>query len=297
MKAISSVQFGMRVLWLVLGRRFVDADDIRDDYNRLCRTYDDCFGSHVSRHSQRLIERLPIARGMRVVDLAAGTGTLTVPLAQRVGADGHVTSVDRSAGMQTVCRRKCREGALAQVAFVENDMLAALKTLPEGEFDGVTCGWAIGYSDPVELLCQAQRILKPGGFVGIIENARHTLHPVRATALRVARTLPRHVARLMDLHRRLPRDTEHLASWFRRAGLKPRKTWDGNEPFTFRSGREVLDWVLRTGASAGFDRMMDPAVKQTCDRLFAEYIEQDHMRDGRIDVAHCYVAGIAGKEA
>jgi len=287
----------MRVLWLMLNRRFVGADDIRDDYNRLCKTYDDCFGGHVSKHSQRLIDKLPVAEGMRIVDLAAGTGTLTVPLAERVGPEGCVFSVDRSSGMQSVCRRKCAERGMSHIAFIEDDMLAALGTLPSGRLDGVTCGWAIGYSDPVEVLREAHRILKPGGFVGIIENTRHTLHPVRATAMRVARTLPRHVTGLMDLHRHLPRDTGHLAGWFRRAGLVPQNTWEGTEPFSFRSGREVLDWVLSTGASAGFDRMMDPEVKQTCDRLFVRFIEEDFMQDGRIDVAHCYVAGIAGKEA
>ena len=45
-----------------------------------------------------LVEYAQPAPGMRVLDLASGTGEPAISLASRVGAHGHVTALDLSAG-------------------------------------------------------------------------------------------------------------------------------------------------------------------------------------------------------
>jgi len=288
------VAFAWRVMTLLARGRVVPAASVEEDYDRLSGGYDDYFTARVAGRSQELIERLDLKPGMRVLDLACGTGTLSLAAARAVGPAGAVVGVDRSAGMLREAARKTR--GLGNVRFVQSDLLQELGRLPEASFDAACCGWAIGYANPPALLRAIRARLKPGGAVGIIENARDTLAPIRATALRVAMALPRHCRQLMDLHFRLPRNEAHLRRLFAGAGLRPLRSWHGEVESRFANGREALDWVLHTGASAGFDRMMDPSAKAQCDRLFVEFIERDFRRDGAIRVAHRYVAGIARKE-
>jgi hypothetical protein len=99
----------------------------------------------------------------------------------------------------------------------------------------------------------------------------------------------------MDLPLRLPKNKAHLEKLFIRAGLKVVDIWDGEVMFNFKDGAEVLNWALHTGASAGFDKVMDPAAKDKCDRAFIEIIERDHKKNGGISIAHKFVAGIAQK--
>ena len=296
MVALKNLQFAYKTLSCLITGNVVQPEDIQKDYDRLSIGYDEFFSTHVAPHSRWLVDRVGIGEGSRAVDLACGTGTLTLRAADRVGRRGQVVGVDRSTGMLSVARAKAVERGLVNTRFMKADMLEGIESFGNESLDAVTCGWAIGYTQPVELLKVAARKLVPGGKVGLIENARDTLAPVRQTCLRVARTFPQSMRCVMDLHLRLPTSRGQLERWFRKAGLKPITSWEGNVTREFRSGTAVLDWVLHTGASAGFDRMMEPSMKKQCDKYFVRYIEEDFLRDGRIEVAHHFVAGIAGKE-
>jgi ubiquinone/menaquinone biosynthesis C-methylase UbiE len=280
----------------MLAGRVVTPDSVREDYNHLSRTYDEAFSRRVKRHSDAMVERLDVPRSARALDLACGTGAVTLELARRAGTGGRVTAVDASPGMLASARRKVEGVRGAALEFVHADMQQALDSMPDACFDVITCGWAIGYAQPRRLLRTAARKLKPGGRLGIIENRRSTLAPVRRTAFNVAASLPHSVERVMGLHSRLPVGMKHLRKLFLRAGLGVEHAWEGEEAFEFRSGREVLDWVLSTGASAGFDRVMSPEMKQVCDDRFVRFIERDYLADGRIRVAHRFVAGIARRD-
>ena len=295
MVALRNLQFAYKTLSCLITGNVVQPEDIQKDYDRLSTGYDEFFSTHVAPHSRWLVDRVGIEEGNRTVDLACGTGTLLLRAADRVGCRGQVTGVDRSAGMLSVARAKAVGRGLVNTRFIKADMLEGIQAFDDRSLDAVTCGWAIGYTQPVELLRTAARKLVPGGKIGLIENARDTLAPVRQTCLRVARTFPESMRCVMDLHLRLPASCGQLERWFRKAGLNPVTSWEGSVVREFHSGAAVLDWVLHTGASAGFDRMMEPAMKEQCDEHFVRFIEEDFLRDGCIEVAHHFVAGIAGK--
>src|SRR5256885_17004514 len=46
------------------------------------------------RGAAKLIDRLHVAPGMRVLDVGAGTGRVTIPVAARVGPGGEVVAID-----------------------------------------------------------------------------------------------------------------------------------------------------------------------------------------------------------
>lgn len=293
---MNKAYFYGKVICLLLARKVVPPEIIRSDYDRISVSYDRYFAERTAKHARQLVARLELRSGARVLDLATGTGNLALALAEAVGASGEVIGVDQSPGMLARAEDRRRQAGYSQLRFIRGDMRDSLLAHPDNSFDAITCGWAIGYSLPPQVVKDISRKLKPGGRLGLIENARDTLATIRAASLKTAQSMPRHLRQVMDLHRRLPRDCGELQAWFQGARLQTLALWEGREEFAFASGAEALDWVLHTGAGAGFDRMMAPEAKERCDALFIRFIEEAAGPQERISAAHHFVAGIAQKE-
>lgn len=290
---VKALFFYVKLVWFLLSRRIVPESLIKKDYDLLAPAYDKHFSDHVKVYSKKLVERLDVRNGTVALDLACGTGTITSELSRFIGPQGKIIAVDMSEAMLEKAKEKV--SPQANVEFICGDMKGTLKALSDNYFDYVTSGWAIAYSEPLVLLKMIRRVLKPGGKLGMIENRSNTLSPIRETGIKVAQRYPEHMRYIMDLPFRLPANGAHLNRMFIRSGLKAVDIWQGEVEFSFNDGKEVLDWVLHTGASAGFDRVMDPRVKKECDEAFIEIMERDHRRAGKIKIYHRFVAGIAEK--
>lgn len=111
-----------------------------------------------------------IAEGMRVLDVCAGTGDLSVLCAQRVGAQGLVVGLDFTEAM---LRRAAQKSAARRlpVFWLQGD--AQQLPFPPGSFDRVTIGFSTrNLSDLREGLSGMVRALKPGGQLAILETGR-----------------------------------------------------------------------------------------------------------------------------
>lgn len=291
----NSLFFYFRIIWLLLNRRFVPHSLIDEDYNRLAPTYDEYFSKFVSFASCEVVKRLSIKNSdIAALDLACGTGTITQELSKNSGYTAKITAIDSSEGMLIKAKEKTQQNK--NIEFILGDIKNELRRLPEQYFDYVTSGWAIGYSTPLKILEDVKRVLKDGGKLGIIENRINTLSPIRKTAIKVAQRYPFQIRYVMDLPLRLPKSKEDLQKLFLKSGLRPIDVWEGEIKFHFNSGKEVLNWILHTGASAGFDRIMSPEIRDKCDSAFIEFIEKDYLTSEGIDVFHRFVAGVAQKE-
>lgn len=103
--------------------------------------------------------------GAAVADVGSGTGILTELLLQR-GAT--VYGVEPNGAM-----RGAAEAALSGYpGFVSVDGRAEATTLPAASVDLITAGQAFHWFEPVGTRTEFQRILRPGGWVGLIWNAR-----------------------------------------------------------------------------------------------------------------------------
>lgn len=116
-----------------------------------------------------LLEEVPIAGGLTILDVGAGTGFLTLELAQRCGPTTTVIAVDPWAeGMRRLRRRLDRLG-LDNVRLIEGD--AAELDLPAQSVDLVVSNLGINnFSDPDAVLATCHRLLKPGGALLLTTN-------------------------------------------------------------------------------------------------------------------------------
>jgi len=109
-----------------------------------------------------LIDHLGIAPGQRVVDLAAGTGKLTALLA---GAGARLIAVEPVAAMGELLRAKLP--AVPLLAGVAEAMPFA-----GGSLDAVVVAQAFHWFDPDRALAELSRVIRVGGRLGLIWNAR-----------------------------------------------------------------------------------------------------------------------------
>ena len=98
--------------------------------------------------------------GRDVLELGCGAAQWSIALAMR---DARVTGLDLSAE-QLRHARAAADAAGVEVAFVEAS--AENVPLPDGSFDLVFCDHgAIGWADPLVLIPEAARLLRPGGLL------------------------------------------------------------------------------------------------------------------------------------
>src|SRR5436309_141476 len=109
-----------------------------------------------------LIRELGIGPGKRVLDLAAGTGKLTRQIAPS-GAE--LVAVEPIVEM-----RAKLESVLPGIKAVEGT--AERIPLPNHSVDAVVVGQAFHWFDGIRAVSEIRRVLKPGGGIGLIWQAR-----------------------------------------------------------------------------------------------------------------------------
>ena len=119
-------------------------------------------------HAAVIIDRSDIRPGMIVLDVGCGPGRLTVPLAQRVGAQGEVVAVDVQDRMLDRAREKARAANLGNIRFVRAG--AGQADLGRNRFDRALLVTVLGeIPDRDAALKESYESLKPGGTLSVTE--------------------------------------------------------------------------------------------------------------------------------
>jgi demethylmenaquinone methyltransferase/2-methoxy-6-polyprenyl-1,4-benzoquinol methylase len=108
--------------------------------------------------------------GMRVLDLAGGTGDLTRLFAERVGAQGAVVLTDINGAMLALGRdRMVDEGRLVPAVQCDAEKLP----FAGGIFDCVSIAFGLrNVTHKEAALAEMRRVLKPGGVAAVLEFSR-----------------------------------------------------------------------------------------------------------------------------
>ncbi len=108
-----------------------------------------------------LVEYAQAAPGMRVLDLASGTGEPAISLASRVGPDGRVTATDLSAGLLEIAEKRAKVRGFKNFTIQQAD--AHSLPFPDNSFDLATSRFGVMFlRDPVAALQELRRVLRPG---------------------------------------------------------------------------------------------------------------------------------------
>ena len=133
------------------------------------------FGTN-ARNSRMVIELANVKPGESVLDVACGTGNLTLTARTYAGASGKVHGIDASPEMIEAARKKA---AAAGTGVVFDVGLAEKLAFPDGSFDVVISRLAMHHlPDEVKraALAEMLRVLKPGGRVLIADFVQPTSH-------------------------------------------------------------------------------------------------------------------------
>ena len=124
----------------------------------------DADADYVNEHSvestRAMIDRLAVKPGERVLELAAGPGSLGGTWSALVGANGSVVVSDLSPAMVEAARR--RNAAFANVETAVVDLTSIDQ--PDGSFDAVACRMGLMFApEPATGFAEIHRVLRAGG--------------------------------------------------------------------------------------------------------------------------------------
>lgn len=180
--------------------------------------------------------------GQRVLDVAAGTGTSTEPLA---AAGALAVPCDFSLGMLRTGRQR-----LPALPFVAGDALRL--PFADATFDAVTISFGLrNLVDPLSGLAELRRVTRPGGRLVICEFSTPTRTPVRVAYLEyLMRALPEVARRVSSNPEAYVYLAESIRAWPDQPGLAD---------LIGAAGWSGVQWRNLTGGIVALHRGFAPA--------------------------------------
>jgi len=106
-------------------------------------------------------------RGVQdLVEFGCGYGTFTLAAAEI--AAGTVHAMDIEPDMVSIVQQKCREAGIANVQATVRDFVVGGTGLPDNSMDAALLFNILHHEEPVTLMKEALRVLKPNGILAVI---------------------------------------------------------------------------------------------------------------------------------
>lgn len=118
---------------------------------------------------QDYLDAMQIDEANIVIDLGCGTGVAARAIARRHGFSGRVLGIDLSPALaQKAAQLAANEGLDSRVEFRSGD--SRKLDLADGTFDAVVAHTLVSHvDDPLAVLREAARLVRPGGMIGIFD--------------------------------------------------------------------------------------------------------------------------------
>lgn len=158
--------------------------------------------------SQAYFEHLPLASAQRILALGCGTGVEVRALKRRTGTTAEIVGVDHSPDLIEIAERLTQdEGLAGHIRYEVGD--AHHLTFTDAIFDIAVLHTLISHvDDPLQVLREVRRVIRPGGTVAIFDGDYATVawgYPDPAQAKRIEDSLLKVVVANPRIMRDLPR--------------------------------------------------------------------------------------------
>lgn len=131
-------------------------------------------GEQLAEVKQRSYALMDLPDPAEVIDIGCGSGWDTMPLADLVGAGGHVHGVDTDPEMISLADARTRERHISNITHRVADAMAL--PFDEATFDASRCERLFQYlGEPAHALAEMIRVTKPGGRVVVVDTDWGTL--------------------------------------------------------------------------------------------------------------------------
>ena len=146
---------------------------------------------------QKVVDLLKVEPGTNILDLACGTGDLTIMLAEKLKDKGQVIGLDCSTKMLEIGKKNIEEQNLSSVIEL---MQGDARDLPfsRQQFDYVVTAFALrNISDRVSALKEMKRVLKTDGIIVILDIFQVTIWGYRQLVMFYFKQVIPHLAKLI----------------------------------------------------------------------------------------------------
>ena len=139
-------------------------------------------------HNPKTILSPYVQPGNSVIDVGAGMGYFSIPLAEVVGSSGHVTSIDVQPQMLSVLAKRAKRSNVSARITTHLATRESLGSHPSANF--IFAFWVLHeVPDQRALLRQIQNLLKPNGLFLFVEPVVHVPKRFFQGTLETARSL------------------------------------------------------------------------------------------------------------
>lgn len=211
-----------------------------------------------------LLDRVPIKAGLTILDVGAGTGFLTLELAQRCGPDARVIAVDPWKPGMNRLRGKLDRLGLQNVVLLEQD--AAAMDLPDASIDVVVSNLGINnFENVAAVLESCFRVAKPGARLLLTTNIAGHMSEFydvyRATLIELGR-IDRLAA--LDEHISHRGTIDSISRMIAGAGFRVLRADTESFRMRFADGSSLLrHYFIRLGFIDGWKSIAPPEAIQT----------------------------------
>jgi ubiquinone/menaquinone biosynthesis C-methylase UbiE len=214
--------------------------------NEAAAEYDRAFAHVTAYFMPFMLRAAHLAPGMRVLDIATGTGLSAEAALAFIGPTGHVTAADLSPTMADKARERLGKAPNVSVSVEDGQALS----FSDGIFDAVLCNLGLMFfPDPVRGLSEFRRVLRPGGRVAVSVNTvvkRSYNHQINVIIARHLPSLAEAVTRTFALG-----EASRLELLFSDAGFADIQTNAVKHTFVLPSFDAYYAPFERGGASTG----------------------------------------------
>lgn len=271
---MKNLKFYFKFIIYYLTNNIISSKDIGKSFDRISNNYDSIYLKQIINSSTPMLDEIinklqsNTKEDLNILDLGCATGFNSNYIYSKLKTGTYIL-VDISKGMLNNAKSNCDFNCV----FVESDMLAYLNKCSDNSMDVIICSYAISYNCPKKIIKECCRVLKNGGFFGVIDNLKGTLPELKKL---YPKLLVNHQDLVNKLIVKLPYSRNEyffekmfVDNRFNRINLK-----SDSHMLNFNNKTILCDFLCTSGVLSPLDSAIDlehPRVKSTLSNLLDYY--------------------------